>query len=149
MSLATAPANTAPPVPLSQQPVSLLLSDMSKAHKIRMSQLKDDAAARQKTLVASSAAAAHALVESSNRDIVSMFNTESQIEQRLKEAQAATAEFHKKMAQWATLFSKMNQGLKEVGDVGHWAETIEVDMIETVRILEQVSAAKRKAVGSE
>lgn len=132
-----------------QQPASVQMADMLKAHKQRIAQMKEENERRLKVATQSAVQASAALVESSNADVMEVFNTESQIEQQLKEVQAQTERFHKRMKDWATLYVKFNRCLKEVGDVHHWAQMVERDMVETVEILDRVTAKKRAALGIE
>lgn len=132
-----------------QQPVSLLIGDMTRAHKHKISQLKDVSEAQFRALSNSASVACQSLVESSNAEVIEIFNAESKIEQQIKDVTQQTEQLHKKMQQWAQLFVKFNRSLKEVGDVQHWSHMVEVDMVETVKILEAISLKKRQAVGLE
>lgn len=130
-------------------PVSSLIADMQRAHKHRMGQLKDTAEANFKTASSSASIACQALVDVSNTEVIEIFNAETKIEAQIKEVSTQAEQLHKRMSQWAQLFVKFNRSLKEIGDVQHWTQMIEVDMEETVRILEALSAKKRQLVGKE
>ncbi|CUI14680.1 Hypothetical protein, putative [Bodo saltans] len=128
-------------------PLTTLISEMQRTHKHRMGQLKDAAEANFKTASASTAAACQSLVDVSNTEVIEIFNAETKIEAQIKEVSVQTEQLHKRMTQWAQLFVKFNRSLKEIGDVQHWTQMIEVDMEETVRILEALSVKKRQLVG--
>jgi hypothetical protein len=150
--LQQAPPSRSPPAQPSagtqiNVPVSTLIAEMQRAHKHRVGLLKDAAEANFKTASASTAAACQSLVDVSNTEVIEIFNAETRIEAQIKDVTAQTEQLHKRMTQWAQLFVKFNRSLKEIGDVQHWTQMIEVDMEETVRILEALSVKKRQLVG--
>lgn len=145
-------AASAQQMPHQQQvnvPVSSLIADMARAHKHRISQLKDAAEVNYKQASSSAAVACQSLVDLSNAEVIDVFNAETKIEAQIKEVTSQAEQMHKRMAQWAQLFVKFNHALKEIGDVQHWSAMVETDMQETVKILDAVSAKKRKLIGIE
>ena len=131
------------------QPVQAVLSDMLKAHKAKLASIKDQNEQRYKACGTSASAASASLVDAANKDVIDIFQAEQAIEAQIKEVTNRTEQFHKKLQQWAGLFAKFNRSLKELGDVHHWAQCIEGELQDTLKVLDAVSAKKRKALGME
>jgi DNA anti-recombination protein RmuC len=125
------------------------LAEQQRQHRQNLSKLREESEAHYKTATQSTAAAAAAVVEASNKEVIELFNTEASIERHIKELAQQSEAFHQKMQQWGSLFVKFNKSLKEIGDVRNWAQSIERDLVNTVKILDAVSAQKRRALGME
>jgi len=123
------------------------VQELMKAHKSKMALIRAENEQRYKAVSARVATASTSLVDAVNRDVIDIFNMEQRIEATIKDVLSQTEQFHKKMQAWGDLFVRFNKGLKELGDVQHWASCIETDLNDTLGILEAVAATKRKAVG--
>jgi hypothetical protein len=131
------------------QPVQAVLADMLRLHKAKIAAIKDQNETKYKACGQAASLASASLVDAANKDVIDIFHAEQAIEAQIKEVTVRTEQFHKKLQQWAGLFAKFNRSLKELGDVHHWAQCVEGELQDSLKILDAVSASKRKALGME
>eukprot|EP00758_Cryptobia_borreli_P008015 Tbor_TRINITY_DN5351_c2_g1::TRINITY_DN5351_c2_g1_i1::g.3835::m.3835/K20185/BLOC1S1; biogenesis of lysosome-related organelles complex 1 subunit 1 len=139
------PTSATPPPERQQPPQSL--DDMLKSHKLRMSLLKEDAETKYRTSMDSSATASAVLAADANSALTDIFAAEKNIDSKIKELCNQTEQYKKKISQWSGLFVKFSQSVKELGDVHNWSQSIHADVVETLQILDEVSAKKREVLG--
>eukprot|EP00744_Colponema_vietnamica_P004485 GILI01006687.1.p1 GENE.GILI01006687.1~~GILI01006687.1.p1 ORF type:complete len:152 (-),score=47.63 GILI01006687.1:84-539(-) len=139
----TRSSTTAPPT--ASQSLSLL--DLKKQHQTNMAVLRNNAYKAHVKLVNSSSNAAVVAARDSNAALAEVFQNEQQLEAQIKELAAQTEHFRKRMGQWSQHFLKLNQAMKELGDVHNWSQSIHKDIDSTVTILDEVSAKKRRVLG--
>jgi hypothetical protein len=108
-----------------------------KQHSVRASidRLRRDATASLEPLAAN-------LVDSVSLHVAHVFTNEQKIENLLQSTLKHVAELEKTVGAWISLASGIHDGLKELGDVTHWTQTIKRD-------LEQINATLEIAEGNE
>lgn len=123
------------------------MSDLIRQHKHSIESMKRANEEKYRKACQSAATASVALATATNHDVMEIFNAEQHIELQIKELAQQSEAFEKKMLGWSQFFLKFNKELKEVGDLANWSRCVEHDVQETVKILDEVSTKKRKALG--
>lgn len=142
------PASNRSSVTLSSAPPpSMSLQDLKKQHQSNMNTLRTNAYKAHVKLVSSTTTAAVVAARDSNAALAEIFQNEQQLETQIKELAVQTEHFRKRMGQWTQHFLKLNQSMKELGDVHNWSQSIHKDIDATLTILDEVSAKKRKVLG--
>lgn len=148
MSSEQAPAVANPAAsPANLSHSNMTLQDLKKQHQQNLQTLKQNAAKAQQKVAASASHASIIAARDSNMALQEIFQNEQQLEQHVKELQTQSEHFRKRMSQWSQHFLKLNQAMKEIGDVHNWSQSIHKEVDATLTILDEVSAKKRKVLG--
>uniref|UniRef100_A0A7S1M3L5 Biogenesis of lysosome-related organelles complex 1 subunit 1 n=1 Tax=Neobodo designis TaxID=312471 RepID=A0A7S1M3L5_NEODS len=122
-------------------------AELEKAHHERNVRLKAASEAQFKATCQAATSAASAVAGETNRRSHELHQGAKRVEGELKELNHQTEQMHKRVQEWAAMLGKFNGALKELGDVANWATMIDRDVEDTVRVLDAVAVAKRRAAG--
>jgi predicted nucleic acid-binding Zn-ribbon protein len=123
------------------------LNELEKRHLERSARLKSESEAQFKKACQSGVAAATSLAVDTNAKVHDLHQNSKRVEHELKELNQQTETMQRRVQDWASLLVKFNAALKELGDVNNWATMIDRDIDDTVKVLDAVALAKRRAAG--
>lgn len=126
---------------------NMSLQDLKKQHQANLAVLKANSQRAHAKLAQSAANCAVLSARDANAQLQEVFHNEQQLEQQIKELAAQSEHFKKRVQQWGGHFLKLNQAMKEIGDVHNWSQSIHKDIDATLTILDEVSAKKRRVLG--
>ncbi|KAJ1975553.1 hypothetical protein H4R35_003095 [Dimargaris xerosporica] len=82
------------------------------------------------------------LTEDVQQKVSAILSQQQEIERETSELASHTKKYTLQTEKWLRSVQQFNDALKELGDVKHWAETMERDMLEVAATLEFVSQGK-------
>lgn len=90
-------------------------------------------------IVRASNDAARALFVAANEEVQDAFEKQKGVAQELRAVTAAVHRFQQQHSQWGKVLEKVNDALKEIGDVENWLHVILKDMAQVEATVKQVS----------
>lgn len=135
------------PEPSAAAGQTVTLQDLERVHFERSTQLKAASEAQFKLACQAAVNAATTVTHATNWRAHQLYQQSRQIENETKELTARTETMQKRVQDWASMLSKFNLALKEMGDIGNWAAMIDRDIQDTAVVLHAVVNAKRQDAG--
>jgi hypothetical protein len=130
-----------------QPSTAVTYTELERRHHERNVRLRAASDAQFKAACQSGAAAAVAVAAETNAKANELHHGARRLESDLRELSTQTETMHKRVQEWAAMLVKFNAALKELGDVNNWATMIDRDVEDTVKVLDAVAMAKRRAAG--
>ncbi|XP_065841084.1 biogenesis of lysosome-related organelles complex 1 subunit 1-like [Oscarella lobularis] len=113
-----------------------MLSRALKDHQAKQVEHKSVQERRRKEALAAADTLAKELVDTLNYGVETAYKNQKRLDAEAKALQVHASKFVKQTQQWLAMVEGFNRSLKELGDVEHWAKTIESDMKEISMALE-------------
>ena len=87
------------------------------AQRTRREQLMEDAALMNQ-----------AFLNGMNKEVLTVYANQREIDNEVKKMQEETAAFLKETTKWVKLYREFNAGMEKVGDVESWAKNVSMDL---------------------
>eukprot|EP01065_Artemidia_motanka_P029591 TRINITY_DN35681_c0_g1_i1.p1 TRINITY_DN35681_c0_g1~~TRINITY_DN35681_c0_g1_i1.p1 ORF type:complete len:157 (+),score=63.70 TRINITY_DN35681_c0_g1_i1:57-473(+) len=120
------------------------VASLVKRHRDRKERLRTATDRKWKEASAALHESSALLSEEVNRDASEVFTKQQVLEQQSRDLHKQADTFLKQSQRWIDLFHDFDRSLKELGDVGHWAQVIERDAKETVFALRTLHESRRQ-----
>lgn len=105
-----------------------MLSRVVKEHQERQAHLREEQEKKRRAALISVQACTNAMVDCLNEGVERAYENQRKLDKEAKALQIHSAKYVKQTSQWLSLVEGFHKNLKGLGDLEHWARTIEKDM---------------------
>ena len=123
-----------------------MLSALLKEQSARRAQQADRADALKREAVESASRLNRGILATVNKETLGVYAAQKAIEKQTLELETQTKEFAKQTAAWIDSFDKLEEGLRQLGDLEGWAENVEKELATITATLEYVARNEEKTI---